>query len=52
MPKFNESSALLLTRAIESGVTSPEELSNIMGNAAVETQYFSTMHEGFGVSQR
>ncbi|WP_369926594.1 XVIPCD domain-containing protein [Xanthomonas sp. NCPPB 2632] len=48
MPQFNASSALLLKRFIESGVTSPEELSNVMGNASVETGSFSTMDERFG----
>lgn len=45
MPDFNESSALLLKRCIEAGITSPAELANIMGNASVETGDFSTMHE-------
>jgi hypothetical protein len=45
MPQFNASSALLLKRFIESGVTSPEELANVMGNASVETGGFSTMDE-------
>jgi putative chitinase len=44
---FNPSSALLLQRAIESGISSPKELANIMGNAHVETGGFSTMHERF-----
>jgi len=48
MPQFNERSALLLKRFIEAGVTSPEELSNVMGNASVETGNFSTMDERFG----
>lgn len=48
MPQFNASSALLLKRFIESGVTSPEELSNVMGNASVETGDFSTMDERLG----
>ena len=47
MPRFNESSALLFTRAIEAGITSPDELANIMGNASVETRRFSSMHESF-----
>lgn len=37
MPQFNASSALLLKRFIESGVTSPEELANVIGNASVAT---------------
>ncbi|QHG86997.1 MULTISPECIES: peptidoglycan-binding protein [Xanthomonas] len=45
MPNFNKSSAPLLKRAIDSGITSPTELSNIMGNASVETRNFTTMHE-------
>lgn len=48
MPQFNASAALLLKRFIESGVTSPEELSNVMGNASVATGSFSTMDERFG----
>lgn len=48
MPHFNESSALLFKRFVESGVTSPQELANVMGNASVETGAFSTMHERFG----
>lgn len=45
MPRFNEYSALLFTRAIESGITSPRELANLMGNASVETGQFGRMHE-------
>jgi len=45
MPQFNASSALLFKRFVESGVTSPEELANVMGNASVETGGFSTMDE-------
>ncbi|HEY4291515.1 XVIPCD domain-containing protein [Luteibacter sp.] len=45
MPQFNASSALLFKRFVESGVTSPEELANVMGNASVETGSFSTMDE-------
>jgi len=48
MPRFNESSALLFQRFVQSGVTSPDELANIMGNASVETDSFSTMHERMG----
>lgn len=48
MPKFNDLSALLLKRFIESGTTDPVELANIMGNSAVETANFKTMHEYFG----
>lgn len=48
MPRFNASSALLLKTAIDSGITSPTELANVMGNAAVETGNFSRMHENFG----
>lgn len=47
MTAFNRSSALLFVRAIEAGITSPDELANLMGNAAVETRNFSTMHEDF-----
>ena len=45
MPKFNDSSALLLKRSIDAGITSPVELANIMGNASVETKGFTTMDE-------
>ena len=45
MPQFNASSALLFKRFVESGVTSPEELADVMGNASVETGSFSTMDE-------
>ncbi len=45
MPGFNENSALLLKTAIDSGITGPAELANIMGNAAVETGNFSRMYE-------
>jgi putative chitinase len=48
MPRFNESSALLLKTAIDSGITSPTELANLMGNAAVETGHFRRMHENLG----
>ncbi|WP_063671673.1 glycoside hydrolase family 19 protein [Dyella thiooxydans] len=50
MPRFNESSALLFKRCIESGIDSPSELANILGNASVETKNFHTMHEGLGYS--
>ncbi len=45
MPRFNEHSALLFARAIEAGITSPQELANLMGNASVETGQFGRMHE-------
>ena len=46
MPKkLNASSTLLLQRAIDSGITSPKELANLMGNADVETGGFTRMHE-------
>lgn len=48
MPQFNQSSALLLKRFVEAGITSPEELANVMGNASLETGNFSTMHERIG----
>ncbi|WP_295958738.1 peptidoglycan-binding protein [uncultured Xanthomonas sp.] len=48
MPRFNESSALLLKTAVDSGITSPTELANLMGNAAVETGHFRRMHENLG----
>lgn len=44
---LNRNSALLLKTAIDSGITSPAELANIMGNAHVETRGFATMHESF-----
>lgn len=47
MPRFNQNSALLLKKAVDSGITSPAELANIMGNAAVETGNFTSMHESF-----
>lgn len=43
--KLNRSSALLLETAVRSGITSPAELANILGNAHVETAGYSTMHE-------
>ena len=30
MPRFNQSSALLFTRFVEAGVTSPQELANVI----------------------
>ncbi|MBP3973837.1 XVIPCD domain-containing protein [Pseudoxanthomonas spadix] len=50
MPQFNESSALLFTTAVDSGICSPEELANLMGNATVETGRFRRMHESFAYS--
>ncbi len=50
MPQFNESSALLFTTAVDSGICSPEELANLMGNATVETGHFRRMHESFAYS--
>ena len=51
MPKkLNASSTLLLQRAIDSGITSPKELANLMGNADVETGGFTRMHENHGYS--
>lgn len=50
MPRFNESSAFLFKRCIESGIDSPSELANILGNASIETNGFRTMHERFGYS--
>jgi putative chitinase len=48
MTDFNEKSALLLKRSIDSGITTPAELANIMGNASVETKSFTTMDEDLG----
>lgn len=50
MPKkrLNESSSLLLQQAIDSGITSPKELANLMGNTDVETWGFTRMHESHG----
>jgi putative chitinase len=45
--KLNYHSVLLLKTAVDSGITSPAELANIMGNAHVETGGFSRMHENF-----
>ena len=45
--KLNYHSALLLKTAVDSGITSPAELANIMGNAHVETGGFTRMHENF-----
>lgn len=45
--KLNYHSVLLLKTAVDSGITSPVELANIMGNAHVETGGFSRMHENF-----
>lgn len=45
MPKFNDKSAILLKTAVDSGITSPVELANILGNASVETKHFATMDE-------
>jgi putative chitinase len=45
--QLNYHSTLLLKTAIDSGITSPGELANIMGNAHVETGGFSRMHENF-----
>ena len=50
MPAFNQSSALMLKTAIDSGITDPKELANIMGNASVETAGFKTMHERLNYS--
>jgi putative chitinase len=46
-PRFNQHSAQLLKRAIDSGITSPEELSNLMGQTAVESAGFTRTHEDF-----
>lgn len=46
-PRFNPHSAQLLKRAIDSGITSPEELSNLMGQTAVESAGFTRTHEDF-----
>jgi putative chitinase len=50
MPRFNEGSALLFKAAVDSGITSPRELANLMGNASVETGHFRRMHESFAYS--
>ena len=45
MPKkLNASSTLLLQKAIDSGITSPKELANLMGNADVETDGFTRIY--------
>lgn len=46
-PRFNPHSAQLLKRAIDSGITSPAELSNLMGQTAVESAGFTRNHEDF-----
>ena len=43
--RLNRSSALLLETALRAGITSRQELANILGNAHVETAGFTTMHE-------
>lgn len=48
--RLNDSSSLLLQQAIESGITSPKELANLMGNADVETWGFTRMHESYRYS--
>jgi putative chitinase len=50
VPQFNESSALLFKTAVDSGICSPEELANLMGNATVGTRHFRNMHERFAYS--
>lgn len=45
--RLNYHSALLLKTAVDSGITSPAELANIMGNAHVETGGFTRMDESF-----
>jgi putative chitinase len=47
MPRFNHHSAQLLKRAIDSGITSPAELSNLMGQTSVESAGFTRTHEDF-----
>ena len=46
-PRFNQHSAQLLKRAIDSGITSPAELANLMGQTAVESAGFTRTHEDF-----
>jgi putative chitinase len=45
MPDLNSRSAILLKTAIDSGITDPRELANLMGNASVETGSFTRLHE-------
>lgn len=45
MAKFNHYSAILFKSCVDSGITSPVELSNVMANSSVETAAFTTMHE-------
>lgn len=47
MPRFNHHSAQLLKWAIDSGITSPAELSNLMGQTSVESAGFTRTHEDF-----
>lgn len=45
MPRLNTSSAHLLKAAVDAGITSPDELASLMGNAEIETNGFRTMRE-------
>lgn len=45
MPHFNRHSAQLLKRAIDSGIDSPAELANLMGQTSVESAGFTRLHE-------
>src|ERR1700750_1622594 len=47
MSTFNRHSAELLKRAIDSGMTSPAELANLMGQTSVESAGFSAVEENF-----
>lgn len=45
---LNENSLLLLRTAVDAGISTSNELANLMGQAHVETRAFSTMEESFG----
>ncbi|SKC05494.1 peptidoglycan-binding protein [Luteibacter sp. 22Crub2.1] len=45
MSTFNQHSTTLLKRAIDKGITSPAELANLMGQAAVESMNFHRVNE-------
>ncbi len=44
---LNENSLLLLRTAVDAGISTSNELANLMGQAHVETRAFSTMEESF-----
>lgn len=46
MRGMNRSSAMLLTTAVEAGITSPSELANLMAQGSVESDGYTSMYEG------